>query len=81
MTFIDYRLKSQPMKKYKKSQKEEKEERLRALKKVMTNYNNDPAYWMDVLNSNSIEEVKSYASKKLLKLGWEVNRIGKKKSG
>ena len=80
-TYTDSRLVNQPTKKYKKSREKEIKERLAALEKVMSNYNNDPAYWLDLLNSNSKKEIKSHAQKRLLELGWEVKRIGKKKSG
>jgi len=68
------------MKKYKQTRIEEKKERTKALKKIAANYNNDPAYWMDVLNSNSRKEIKKLAYERLIVLGWKVERIGKKKS-
>lgn len=52
---------------------------MRALKVLEENYNKDPAFWVDVINSNADITTKKLANKKLLDLGWEIIRIGKKK--
>ena len=67
------------MRSYKPNLKEEKEKRLRALKILQENYNKDPAFWVDVINSNSNVASKKIANEKLLELGWEIIKIGKKK--
>ena len=67
------------MKKFKPNLKEEKEKRMRALKVLEENYNKDPAFWVDVINSNADITTKKLANKKLLDVGWAIIRIGKKK--
>jgi len=64
------------MKPYKINQREEKEKRLKALKVLQKNYNKDPAFWMDVLNSNSDQRAKQHAYNRLWDLGWEVIKHG-----
>ena len=50
---------------------------MRALKVLEENYNKDPAFWVDVINSNADITTKKLANKKLLDLGIDSLRLDK----